>query len=136
MMAMGRLCISAVKKKRKRAGQSLREMTKLYVRSYYNSVRERLREAFAKFGRDRRLEGVFPCSEWVKAEGALLGIVYEEGAPKYLCVAAEGSREAGPPAALAEHAMFVPETPFSDTVGFFVVFQSADTGEYVTVGEG
>lgn len=102
--------------------------------TYYNTVREKLRSAFERFEKDERLRAVFPCSEWVKTENGLLGVIYENGLPKYLCVAAEGEGD-GPPAEMKEHGMFVPLTPFSDTVGLFVVFQSADTGEYVTVGE-
>ncbi len=100
--------------------------------TYYHTVRGRLSEAFSRFERDTRLNAVFPCSEWVKAEGgALLGIVYEGGLPRYLCVAVEANGD--PPAEMKEHCQFVPEGPLSDMVGFYVVFQSADTGEYVTV---
>ncbi len=101
--------------------------------TYYNTVREKLTQAFSRFERDTRLSAVFPCSEWVKAEGALLGIIYEGGLPRYLCVAVEANGE--PPAEMKEHCQFVPESPLSDMVGFYVVFQSADTGEYVTVSE-
>ena len=99
--------------------------------AYYHSVRGRLEEAFRRLPKDERLLTAFPCSEWVSLEGALLGIIYENGTPKFLCVAVEANGD--PPAEIREHACFVPATPFSDTVGFFVVFQSADSGEYVTV---
>lgn len=101
--------------------------------TYYNTVREKLKAAFARFPKDDRLLKTFPCSEWVKTDTALLGIIYESGMPKFLCVAVEGMSEDDPPEEMGVHAQFVPATPFSDTVGFFVVFQSADTGEYVTV---
>ena len=91
--------------------------------TYYYSVRERLERAFASFPRDERL----------KAAGALLGVIYEEGLPKYLCVAVEKGKE--PPAEMKGKCCFVPATPFSDMEGFYVVFQSADSGEYVTVSE-
>lgn len=99
--------------------------------TYFNTVREKLEEAFRRFPRDGRLKAVFPQSEWVRAEGALLGIIYEEGIPKFLCVAAEDTGELPP--AMKEHGCFVPLSHLSDTVGLFVVFQSADSGEYVTV---
>lgn len=99
--------------------------------TYYRSVRQKLEEAFRKFEKDERLLGVFPASEWVKADGVLLGVIYESGKPKYLCVAAEE----GLPEEMKPHACFVPTTPFSDMVGLYVVFQSADTGEYVTVAD-
>lgn len=99
--------------------------------TYYNTVRERLDEAFRKFPQDDRLRSVFPFSEWVRAEGgALLGVIYEGGIPKYLCVAAEGEN---PPAGMEGKACFVPFSHFTETEGMWVVFQSADSGEYVTV---
>ncbi len=100
--------------------------------TYYESVREKLEEAFQKYPEDRRLLAAFPQSKWVNAGNTLLGIVYKNGLPEFLCVAAEGEEE---PEAMKGHSMFVPATPFSDTVGFFVVFQSAHTGEYVTLSQ-
>ena len=101
--------------------------------TYYNAVRERLEDAFRKYPADGRLKSAFPRSEWVKGEGALLGIIYEEGRPRYLCVATEAAGD--PPEEMKENCVFVPETPFSDEKGFYVVFQDADTGEYVKVEE-
>lgn len=100
--------------------------------TYYNTVRDKLKEAFDTFPRDSRLNAVFPCSEWVRADGALLGVIYREGLPQYLCVAAEAHGEA--PEGM-EKACFVPLSPATDGEGFWVVFQSADSGEYVTVSE-
>ena len=66
-------------------------------------------------------------SEWVRKGDALLGVVCEEGVPRYLCVAV---RER--PAALSDKAVFVPLSPFTEEEGYWIVFQDADTGEYVT----
>lgn len=101
--------------------------------TYYNEVKERIEKAFKKFPRDTRLLSAFPQSEWVNSSGAMLGIIYEAGKPRYLCVAAEKTGE--PPENMKEYAVFVPATPFSDENGFYVVFQDADTGEYVTVSQ-
>ena len=102
--------------------------------TYYNTVRERLEAALKKFPPDERLKAAFPLSEWVKAEsGALLGVIYERGAPRYLCVAVE--RTGDPPAEMAEHCAFVPLSPYTETEGFWVVFQDADTGEYIKVSD-
>lgn len=98
---------------------------------YYREVKEKLDEAFAKFPKDERLKAIFPMSEWVNSEGALLGVIYEEGNPRYLCVAVEAKEE--PPQEVKERGVFVPRTQFSDEEGFYVVFQDADTGEYVRV---
>lgn len=99
--------------------------------TYYREVKDKLDEVFAKYPRDERLKAIFPMSEWVNSEGALLGVIYEEGTPRYLCVAVEAMKE--PPAEIKERGVFVPRTQFSDEEGFYVVFQDADTGEYVRV---
>lgn len=99
--------------------------------TYYREVKDKLDEVFEKYPRDERLKAIFPMSEWVNSEGALLGVIYEEGVPRYLCVAVEALKE--PPAEVKERGVFVPKTQFSDEEGFYVVFQDADTGEYVRV---
>lgn len=102
--------------------------------TYYDAVREKLRAAFEKYPKDDRLKAVYPASEWVRAEGgALLGVIYRGGLPEFLCVAVEAKGD--PPAGMKEHCCFVPESPLSDMVGFYVVYQSAKTGEYVTVSD-
>ena len=99
--------------------------------TYYKKVREELERAFQKFPSDTRLLKVFPRSEWVKTSSALLGVVYRNGQPKYLCVAIE--KNGDPPEEMKEHCTFVPESPFSDEEGFYIVFQDADSGAYVEV---
>ncbi len=100
--------------------------------TYYGEVREELMAVLKKYPPDTRLKWAFPQSEWVRNGGSLIGIVYEEGIPRYLCVATSGT----PEPALREHSVFVPASPYSDEEGFYVVFQDADTGAYVTVSEG
>ncbi len=101
--------------------------------AYYREVRERLDDAFARFPKDERLNAAFPASEWVSSNGALIGIIYEEGIPRYLCVAASASEET--PEEMKARGVFVPATCFSDDEGYYVVFQDADTGEYVRVSD-
>lgn len=104
--------------------------------TYYYEVKEKIDAAFGKYPRDNSLLAAFPRSEWVKTEGALLGVVYQGGVPRYLCVAAAGRSDGAPPQAMKEHAVFVPKDAFSETEGFWVVFQDADTGEYVETKSG
>lgn len=97
--------------------------------TYYNEIRERLEKAFSVYPKDERLLSVFPRSEWVQAEGSLLGIVYVEGRPRYLCVAVE--KNGDPPEEMKDICVFVPSSNFTEDEGFYVVFQDADTGETV-----
>lgn len=97
--------------------------------TYYKEVREELEAVLKKYPADTRLKWAFPTSEWARNGKSLIGIVYEEGIPRYLCVATEQ-----PDPDLEGQSVFVPATPFSDEHGFYVVFQDADTGAYVRVG--
>ncbi len=97
--------------------------------TYYDRIAARLQAAFEKYPHDGALTAAIPRSEWVRTERGLLGIVYAEGAPRYLCVALKEE----PPAEAQEAAMFVPVGPYSEEEGYYVVFQDADTGEYVKV---
>lgn len=99
--------------------------------AYYDSIKERLLTAFERYPRDRRLNSIFPTSEWVKAEGALLGIIYENGSPRYLCVAVEKTSD--PPEEMKDNCVFVPRSHYTETEGFYVVFQDADTGAVLKI---
>ena len=99
--------------------------------SYYNEIAPKLKEAFKKYPRDEHLMQTFPNSEWVRAESALLGIIYAEGLPRYLCVAMKSA----PPKEVEDCSIFVPESPYSETEGYYVVFQDADSGDYVRIEE-
>lgn len=100
--------------------------------AYYKEVRDRLDEARKKFPADDRLKKVFPQSEWFRSDGALLGIIYENGLPKYLCVAVEKTSDTPPPD-MGEGCCFVPLSLADDQDGFFITFQDADTGALVKV---
>ncbi len=101
--------------------------------TYYNEMREKLEDAFSKYPKDDRLQTIFPRSDWVNTGGGLLGVIYENGRPRYICAAAESAGD--PPAEMKGLGIFVPRTHFSDGEGFYVVFQDADTGETVKTYE-
>lgn len=100
--------------------------------AYYFEVKEQLDAAREKFPSDERLKAVFPQSEWFQTDVALLGIVYEEGKPRYLCVAVE--RTGDPPEDMQGACSFVP-LPYEGEKGFWIVFQDADTGDTAKVYE-
>ena len=97
--------------------------------TYFESIRPRMEEAFQKGKPDTRLCRALPHSEWTLWEGALLGIVYHLGVPRYVCLAVEAQGELPPE--MEERAVFVPSSPYSDDEGFYVAFQDAATGEFV-----
>lgn len=108
---------------------------------YYQSIKSELNDLFARFPRDDSLCGAFAASEWIRVKGdahapqELVGIVFENGMAKYICYAlpADG-REL--PSELQRHCFYVPTSPLQGANGFFVVFQSAATGETIPQTDG
>jgi hypothetical protein len=103
---------------------------------YYLSVKDELDGLFAKYPRDERLKGVFEHSEWVKIENEngdeqLVGVIYEDWKAKYVCYALPTERKALPPDEIKDVCVFVPVSPLEDADGYFVIFQSAATGECI-----
>jgi hypothetical protein len=94
-------------------------------------------ELMQKYPKDSTLNGAFSCSEWIRVKGEegapqyLVGLVYEEGKAKYICYALAAADKDNPPDEIREVCTFVPCTPFEENVGFFVIFQSAATGECI-----
>ena len=102
---------------------------------YYQSVRAEIDELFKNHPKDDTLSSVFPSSEWVKIEkngkSFLVGVVYEEWKAKYVCYALPTERKALPPDEIKDVCVFVPVSPLEDADGYFVIFQSAATGECI-----
>lgn len=107
---------------------------------YYRSVKDELDELFKKYEKDETLKSTFPCSEWVKIKEPdkaeyLVGVIYEEAAPLYICYAFPAADKDDPPEEIAETCAFVPISPFGGAKGCFVIFQSTATGECVKLKE-
>ena len=103
---------------------------------YYLSVKEELDGLFRRYPRDRRLAGAFSCSEWIRVKGTaknpeyLVGVLRRDGRVQYICYALAAEDKNAPPAEIKNVCAFVPTSPYTEE-GFFVIFQSAATGECV-----
>ena len=104
---------------------------------YYQSIKHEIDDLLQKYPRDTRLCNAFSCSEWVKIKSEderseyLVGVVYAGDSAKYVCYALTAEDKTRPPKEIADVCVFVPSSPFSETEGFFVIFQSAATGECI-----
>ena len=104
---------------------------------YYRAVKEEIDNLFKLYPKDKTLDGVFSCSEWVRIKGTakkplyLVGVIYVENQAKYICYALASEDKTQPPEEIKNVCTFVPSTPFKETEGFFVIFQSASTGECI-----
>lgn len=103
---------------------------------YYQAVKSEIDELFSRNPKDERLKNAFPNSEWVCLQGeerdkeCLVGVVYADGKARYICYALY-AESTTPPEEIKEVCCFVPLSAFDEEHGFFVIFQSATTGECV-----
>ncbi len=104
---------------------------------YYRSVKREVDELFEKYPADRTLVEAFQRSEWVRLRGEegnpefLVGALLEDGQVKYLCYALAAEDKDSPPEEIKGVCSFVPVSAFVGAKGFFVIFQSAATGECI-----
>ena len=105
---------------------------------YYLSVKREIDELFSKYPQDKTLCDAFTHSEWARIKGSedapqyLVGAVYEDGKVKYVCYALLAEDKDNPPSEIKEVCTFVPTSPLLNAQGFFVIFQSAATGECIS----
>lgn len=103
--------------------------------TYYKSVRSQLDDVFRSSPRDETLRRVFPHSVWAKCRtGELIGVITENMVVRYICCAvpADGREKKR----IAKCGCYVPVSCFNGAERYYVSFQDADTGEYVSVEEG
>lgn len=104
---------------------------------YYEAVKSEIEDLFKQYPRDKTLQNAFSCSDWVRVKGEkhtpeyLVGVLYEDGKASYICYALRAEDKDTPPSEIKDVCTFVPVSAFVDAEGFFVIFQSAATGECV-----
>ncbi len=104
---------------------------------YYLSIKRELDELFSGYPQDISLRKAFPRSEWVRIRGTaqspeyLVGAIFEDGKAKYICYALAAEDKDAPPEEIRSVCTFVPLSPLVESQGFFVIFQSAATGECI-----
>lgn len=104
---------------------------------YYLSVKREIDELFSTYPKDDTLNGAFSCGKWARIRGTkenpeyLVGVLYEDGKAKYVCYALSAKHGEAPPDEIKNVCAFVPVSALLDADGFFVIFQSASTGQCV-----
>ncbi len=104
---------------------------------YYYSVKEEIDRLFKTYPKDKTLSNAFLESAWVRVKGSakepqyLVGVLLNEGKVRYICYALAAEDKSSPPEEIKNVCTFVPVSVYDDTKGFFVIFQSAATGECV-----
>jgi hypothetical protein len=102
---------------------------------YYQSVKGELNALFERYPKDTSLCQAYSHSEWVRVKGEenspkeLVGLIYENGIVKYICYALPATEDT--PQEIRERGYFVPISALTPEKGFFVLYQSASTGESI-----
>ena len=135
---------SATESKRTKKGTNLaqdgdaprvRQPFKTDPDGYYLTVKEEMDKLVKRYPQDKTLNGAFSCSEWVRVKGTaqdpqyLVGMLKKDGKVQYICYALFAEDRNNPPSEIKNVCTFVPTTVYDDNRGFFVIFQSAATGE-------
>ncbi len=104
---------------------------------YYLAVKEEIDKLFKTYPRDKTLLGAFSCSEWVRVKGTakqpqyLVGVLRMDGKVRYICYALLAEDKHNPPDEIKNVCTFVPTSVYDTEKGFFVIFQSAASGECI-----
>ena len=116
----------------------LRHAFKTDPDGYYVAVKAEMDKLFKDYPQDKTLNGAFSCSEWVRVKGTpkepqyLVGVLKNDGKVRYICYALWAEDRNNPPNEIKNVCAFVPIDVYDDNRGFFVIFQSAATGECVS----
>jgi hypothetical protein len=115
----------------------LRNPFKTDADGYYYSVKEEVDKLFKTYPKDKTLCEAFSQSAWVRVKGTakdplyLVGVLLNEDKVRYICYALAAEDRTAPPDEIKNVCAFVPTSVYDDTKGFFVIFQSAASGECV-----
>lgn len=105
----------------------------------FSKIKENLENVFATYPEDFSLQKSLPNSKWVKIECSvdkhyLVGGIYKNSEPEYVCYAVPAKYGETPPEELKEICCFIPLSIFDmQGDGYFVIFQSTATGKCVHI---
>ena len=108
---------------------------------YYYTAKQELDAIFIKFPPELALSRLVPESTWAKINYAkdkyyVVGLVKCDGVEKYICYGVPAKYSSTPPKQLEGYCSFIPLSVFDTTGdGYWMMFQSAITGECVKLNE-
>lgn len=106
---------------------------------YYDRVKAELDDLFKTNQKDTSLEDNIPDSKWVRIYYSdqnyyIVGIIYEDDAPSYICYGVPGKYSKEPPKELEGFCSYLPLSLFDlNGDGYWMMYQNAKTGECVHI---
>ncbi len=107
---------------------------------FYNQIKDQIDDLFAKHKIEDSLQSIIPNSKWVKVEYQdmpghyVMGIIYNDNnIPEFIGYGLPAQNNDNPPKDLAEYAQWLPVAQEGEQMGYWIVYQSASTGESIKV---
>lgn len=110
----------------------LDEWSKYDGNNFYYAVKPQLDELFICYPEETALTNTVANSKWVRVQSEhdcyVVGILYDNDEPSLLCYGVPAKANTPPPSELDGACVWL---PISDQDGYFVIYQSARTGEII-----
>lgn len=105
---------------------------------YYKLIKAQYDDMFEKYPPFVVLSNIIENSKWIEVDGVdspyIMGIIYENEAPKYLCYGIVQEKKQSPPTEIVDSSQWVPFDVSNEFGrGVWIMYQSADTGETIQV---
>jgi len=116
----------------------LGEWTKYDGNNFYYAVKPQIDEMFICYPSEDLLSNTVPNSKWVRVDTEdgyyVVGLLFDEDEPSYICYGVpeyqkDGSAKA--PAELENMCVWLPTRSEESIAGFWMIYQSAKTGEII-----
>jgi len=105
---------------------------------YYGLIKAQYDDMFSKYPVFSPLTNIIENSKWIAVESVddpyIMGIIYDDDKPKYLCYGIVQEKKQSPPIEIADSSQWVPfdiSNEFGS--GVWIMYQSADNGETIKV---
>lgn len=105
---------------------------------YYGLIKAQYDDMFSKYPTFSPLSNIIENSKWIEVEGVddpyIMGIIYDDDKPKYLCYGVVQQKKQSPPVEIAGSSQWVPFDITNEFgSGVWIMYQSADNGETIKV---
>ena len=110
------------------------------ISDFFDNINAQLDELMHNYPADDELNAIVPDAKFVRitdnesGENYILGIIYQEGEPRYLAYGIPGTYDSDPPEQMKGKCQWLPTDltdPLSD--GYYIIYQDTHTGNLVNI---
>lgn len=116
-------------------GESLKDWTRFDGNNFFYAVKPQLDEMFVRYPSDEPLAAIVQNSKWVRVDAKdgtySVGVLFDGSEPAFICYAVpELANDRRPPAEIEGMCVWLPASG-APQKGYWVIYQSAKTGEII-----